>query len=236
MKGIDELNVKELKEMCKRANETELFSPKIRYNGVKNVVAYDNFVNAIYELNEEEVAAVYEKDESIMTYYNDLFDQEEPLVKEEEEEELVTEPEDVSELDFEESGKTQEPLDVPPEEEIVATFEKVVDVVDPDSTPAPEQELVSGNSEEELEPVKPKRTLVRLSRTPMHPSIDGSILTVNFKELSVAKTFQLPKYGDKEALRAVRKEAFAFAKENGATTGQCQHISKELNMAGYYMR
>jgi hypothetical protein len=70
----------------------------------------------------------------------------------------------------------------------------------------------------------------------MTQNVEDGKLTVNFTELKNKQSFVLPEHGDKEGLRAVRKKVMAFAKENGATPGQCQAISKELNMAGYYMR
>ena len=207
MKSIDEVDTKELKNIIRRVNETGVLAAHIKYNGIKNVVVYNNFVEAMNGLDEEATLQLFETYPEALTYYNGLFDEDDLTTVEEEEPD--------------------------PEPEVEEPTGEVVD-------PAAEPEIVEIPTKKEPEPEpekeKPATDRKRLSKTPMHPKIDGINLTVTFKELGISESFTLPKQGDKEGLRAVRKSAFTFAEANGATKGQIQHISKELNDNSYYMR
>lgn len=254
MKAFDEIDFNELKKVCKSANACGLVKPKIKYAGknINGAVVYNEFVMAIENLDPKDQKQLTD---DVVKFYNDIFLDEFPedeakeaglLENMEPEEEVIIEEtitpskdEDelngLEELDFDEAEHTQEPLDDPEEDEVIDAF-------DPDSiaieeaieSPPEDIVTVSKISQEESETEFPKQQ--KLSKTPMNVKIEDGKLTVTFKELQINETFTLPVQGDKLGLKAVRKKVFAFAKEKGATVGQCQAISKELNMAGYYMR
>jgi hypothetical protein len=91
-------------------------------------------------------------------------------------------------------------------------------------------------SEPATEPDKPIKKYVKLSKIPMYLKAGDGKLNIKFPSLEVDEFFDLPKQSDKAELKAFRKRVLAFAVEKGATAGQKCAISKELNLAGYYMR
>lgn len=220
-----------LRKMCRAVNEADLSDRKIDFQAKEGPEIYNNFVTEIEYLVVDDVASGLPDD--VVVYYNSLI--------EDEETEEVT-PEDPKELDFGDDTISE------PEPEPDAIEEQIEEKEHIESEPV-EEEIEEEPVEEESElpkeepdltsePVKeePLPKMKKLSKSPMSAKIEDRTLTVVFKELKTEKKFNLPEPGDKEALRAVRKAAFAFASENEATRGQKQHISKEFNDAGYYMR
>jgi hypothetical protein len=264
MKAFDEVDFNELKKVCKAANDCGLMKPKLKYSGknVNGAVVYNEFVMALENLDPKEQKQL---PKLVVDFYNDIFldefPEEEakeagllPLEDVEPEEEIIVEeaiipPEDedelngLKELDFDEGIPDQEPLDDPEEEEVLDELDpdsvvvtEEADEFIPEDTFTPEDTVtVSKTVEEDLEE-KEFTKMRKLAKIIMNVKIEDAKLTVTFKELQVNETFALPAQGDKLGLKAVRKKVFAFAKEKGATVGQCQAISKELNQAGYYMR
>ena len=218
MKTVEDVKFVDLKKACKSANASGLLDSNIRHNGVKAVVVFDNFITAIEGLDDEVKVNL---PDDVVDFYNNVVEDE------------VTEEEDLNglkPLDFD-GDIPYEPLDDPPdpiEDELNPVDESEEDS-DPIVVEAPTETII-----EEEEPVAKKTG--RLSKTTMKPKIDGINLIINFKDLGVVEVFKLPKAGDIEGLKAVRKKAFDFAKGNGATKGQICHISKELNIAGFYVR
>jgi hypothetical protein len=74
----------------------------------------------------------------------------------------------------------------------------------------------------------------RYSTVRISSLVHGRTLSVNV-EGGYSKDFPLPEEVDKVAIRKVRDEAFAFAREHGATQGQLDAITKALNAGGYYI-
>jgi hypothetical protein len=68
----------------------------------------------------------------------------------------------------------------------------------------------------------------------MSSNVDGNQLYVSFQG-GPSRTWTLPLASNKAALRNVREEAVAFARENGATLGQVNAVKKALTDNGYHL-
>lgn len=221
---------KTLREMCKLTNDSGLLEVKIKHVGKKGAEMYDNFTFAIEELIDKSIAS--NLPEKVIDFYNFLAEDEF-----EEEEETP----DVEELDFDGDQIPE------PEPEYDNLEDKIIEeVYEPDYTAGEESEEET-EVESESETEEPDLTsepseeteipkMKRLSKTPLTTKVEEDVLVLDFSQIGEKKIIKLPERGDKEALRAVRKEAFAFADAHNATRGQKQGISKYLNEAGYYMR
>lgn len=260
MKTFEEIEVKELKKVCRSLNETGFLENRLIYGKTKKGMdVYTDFIEAVEGLDEEHQRKL---PEDVINFYNDsvsdeitavpesvpepTFEETAPELEIEEAEEIINEedpePEEEDEfnglkpLDFE--GDTVQDLDgsyVEEEEVIHPQDTEPLDVdqlvIEPDIDESPV--LVDKPNIEPEKPIKPR---TRLSTIPMYLKTENGKINVKFPTLEVDESFELPKQGDREALKAFRKTIFAFAQEKGATVGQKQAISKELNLAGYYMR
>jgi len=255
MKEFTEINFEELKKVCRSANGCGLLKQKIKWMKVDGEIVYGDFIIAIEGLSPEKQKYL---PDDVVAFYNTIFQDEfkdpyqeqvaEPVEDLEEgipseivdDDDFIEQDDELnglSELDFEndltpdiyeiESVDEPEIIDV----EIVKDTDTVIsdDILTSDNEVNGQPQL--DNEEEQIQ-----SNSWRKSRSKMGQSITNGKLTVTFKDTNASETFKLPEVGDKPNLKIVRKAAFAFAKNNGATQGQIQAISKELNMAGYYMR
>ena len=79
------------------------------------------------------------------------------------------------------------------------------------------------------------RTRQRQSTNPMHAGVHNSHLVVQF-QTGAERRWDLPDRADKAALRDLRRQAVAFALENGASNpGQTNAVLKALTDAGYHL-
>jgi len=218
MKTVEDVKFVDLKKACKSANASGLLGSNIRHNGMKAVVVFNDFITAIEGLDDD---VKIKLPDDVVDFYNSVVEDER------------TEEEDLNglkPLDFD-GDALYEPLEDPPDpiEDELNPVDESEEEGDSIVVEAP-TEVILG----EEEPIAKKTG--RLSKTMMKPKINGINLIINFKDLNIVEVFKLPKAGDKEGLKVVRKKAFDFALENGATKGQLCHISKELNIAGFYVR
>jgi hypothetical protein len=68
----------------------------------------------------------------------------------------------------------------------------------------------------------------------MSSFIDANQLHVSFQD-GTSRSWTLPSSIDKLAIRTVRDNAVAFARENGATIGQVNAVKKALTDSGYHL-
>ena len=246
MKTFEEINEKELKKVCRSLNEADLLDKKLVYGKTKKgAEVYTEFMMAVEGLDEELQRKL---PDDVVAFYNDSVSDEismEPMSEEEltiEDEEVASEEEDelngLKPLDFE-SDEAFEPEESYEEEEPIRPTG--LDPIDVDEivveTEVPESRVEAVLiSEPAIEPDKPIKKYVKLSKIPMYPNAGDGKLNIKFPTIEVDEFFDLPKQGDKAELKAFRKRILAFAIEKGATAGQRCAISKELNLAGYYMR
>jgi len=81
-------------------------------------------------------------------------------------------------------------------------------------------------------PKKPQRHSHSTRR--MSAYVQGKILYVKF-EHGPEDRWRLPDVSDKNGIRAVRDQAVAFARQNGASLGQENAVKKALTDAGYWL-
>lgn len=79
MIAYDEIDVKQLKEVCKSANDSGLLPSKIKIVGSKNVAVYDEFIATIENLSEDSQAQL---PDDVIDFFN-------YLITDEDEEELA---------------------------------------------------------------------------------------------------------------------------------------------------
>ena len=66
--------------------------------------------------------------------------------------------------------------------------------------------------------------------------VEDGHLVVEFPEDDLKKRWELPEPADREAIRGIRDEAFAFAWDHGASEGQVGAVGKALTDNKYYVR
>jgi hypothetical protein len=239
MKAFDEIDIKALKEICRTANATGLFKPKIKYIGIEDIAIFNNFITSVENLDETDQK---ELPQVVVDFYNAIFADEFAGETEtvSDEDEVSVEVEDeyngLTPLNFEEliPEDEEEILEEEPVEEEVPISKSFSEIAAEAPTPSL-NEVLSVLIEQPIE-VAPLSKMKRLAKIHMNTKVVGENLIITFKEIDSNMIFPLPPNGDREALKAFRKKVMAFATEKGASIGQKQAISKELNMAGFYMR
>jgi len=228
MKDYTQVATDELIEMIERANETGLFNPEIRYKNLRKEAVYTNFIDAIYNADENEnvISKLLEYDEDIINFYNSFFEDE------------VEKNEDELEEDEQQDDDLNDPPPlnfdnyIPPED---TDDDKTADQVDIENIPDPEPDYLNERLVSKPQ-VKPLKTITKLSKVTIQSIVDEGILRIWIKEPDIRENFSLPDRNDKQMLKAVRKKVMNFIVAHGATVGQKQAVSKTLNLAGYYMR
>ena len=234
MKSFEEINEKELKKVCRSLNESDLLEKKLTYGKPKKGMdVYAEFMMAVEGLDEDLQRKL---PDDVVEFYN--YSVSDEIIEDELESEEEDELNGLEPLDFE-SDVAFEPEESYEEEEPIRPTG--LDPIDVDEivveTEVPESQVEAVLiSEPAIEPEKPIKKYVKLSKIPMYLKAGDGKLNIKFPSLEVDEFFDLPKQGDKAELKAFRKRILAFAIEKGATAGQRCAISKELNLAGYYMR
>lgn len=235
MKTFEEINEKELKKVCRSLNEADLLDKKLVYGKTKKgAEVYTEFMMAVEGLDEELQRKL---PDDVVAFYNDSVS-DEAIVEEEPDPEEDDELNGLKPLDFD-NENIIEPEESYEEEELVRP--DGIDPIDVDEIVV-EQEIPESSvesvliNEPDIEPEKPIKKRTKLSKIPMYLKAGDGKLNIKFPTIDVDEFFDLPKQGDRAELKAFRKRVLAFAQEKGATDGQRCAISKELNLAGYYMR
>ena len=90
--------------------------------------------------------------------------------------------------------------------------------------------------DDEEVPQRRARGSRRFATKTLSARVEESQIVVGFPEDGLEERWELPEPSDREAIRQIRKEAFAFVRSHGATTGQVNAVGKALSDNGYRVR